>query len=40
MNLFEYDSQTKLHIESVQNNIMQNMNKTKLHISGLRCVIQ
>ena|GEM_PF-4001694 len=40
MNLLKYDSQTKLHIESVQNNIMQNMNKTKLHISGQVCVIQ
>lgn len=39
-NLVVYDSQTKLHIESVQNNITQNMNKTKLHISGQRRVIQ
>lgn len=40
MNLVVYDSQTKLHIESAQNNIMQNMNKTKLHMSDLGCVIQ
>ena len=40
MNLVVYDSQTKLHIESVQNNIMRNMNKTKLHVSGLSSVIQ
>jgi len=40
MNLVTYDSQTKLHIESIQNNLTQNKNKTKLHISGQRCVIQ
>ena len=38
--LVVYDSQTKLHIESVLNNIMRNMNKTKLHVSGLSSVIQ
>ena len=40
MNLVIYDSQTKLHIESVQNYIMRNMNKTKLHVSRQSRVIQ